>query len=76
MAMNCRARDALIDAQSSKIHMTGEFARLPSWSKVVVLTFNIAHCKKSWVDLTWVRLLELQFCDLHANNGWGAAAMQ
>ena len=28
------------------------------------------HCKKSWVDLTQVRLLEFQCCDLHNNQIW------
>jgi len=26
------------------------------------------HCKKSWMDFTYVRLPEFQCCNLHTNN--------
>ena len=31
-------------------------------------TIKLAHCKKSWIDLTWIMLLEFQCCNLYTNN--------
>ena len=36
--------------------------------ETTVICIGDITAKKSWVDLTYIRLLELQFCDLHTSN--------